>query len=99
EAVADGALTPALEAQVNAVERAISAAASLAAAYLELGWTVELSARGGHVPAGTGRMHEAKILRALALLPYADDEAFAPIPPRVESVLVVPRVEPVEQPS
>jgi uncharacterized protein (DUF58 family) len=92
EAVDDGALAPAAEAQVFAVERAISVAASLAAAYLEAGWTVEVSARGCHVPAGTGRAHEARIGRALALLPYAGDEvAFAAIPPRVESVLVIPR--------
>lgn len=92
EAVADGGLTPAAEAQVSAVERAISVAASLAAAYLAVGWTVELAARGCHVPAGTGRQHEAKLGRALALLPYVSDEVpFAAIPPRVESVLVIPR--------
>jgi len=92
EAVDDGALTPAAEAQVSAVERAISVAASLAAAYLEVGWTVELVARGCHVPPGMGRQHEARIGRALALLPYAgDDVPFAAIPPRVESVLVIPR--------
>jgi uncharacterized protein (DUF58 family) len=92
EAVDDGALTPAHEGQVSAVERAISVAASLAAAYLEVGWTVELAARGCHVPAGMGRPHEARIARALALLPYASpDEPFAAIPPRVESVLVIPR--------
>jgi len=92
EAVTDGALTPADEAQVAAVERAISVAASLAAAYLEVGWTVELCARGLHIPAGVGRMHEAKLGRALALLPYVgDDVAFAAIPARVESVLVTPR--------
>lgn len=89
DAVTDGALTPADEAAVHAVERAISVAASLAAAYLELGWTVELSARGTHVAAGTGRLHEAKIGRALALLPYVDETvAFATIPPRVESILI-----------
>lgn len=92
EAVTDAAVTPAQEAQVNAVERAISVAASLAAVYLEVGWTVELVARDLHVPPGNGRMHEAKIARALALLPYAAEEtAFAPLPPRVESVLVQPR--------
>jgi uncharacterized protein (DUF58 family) len=86
-----GAMTPAFEAQVSAVERAISIAASLAAAYLEVGWSVELVARGSHVPSGMGRQHEAKITRALALLPYVgDDVAFAPMPKRVESVLVVP---------
>jgi uncharacterized protein (DUF58 family) len=92
EAVTDGALTPAHEAQVSAVERAISIAASLAAAYLEVGWTVELVARSSSVAPGTGRMHEAKIARALALLPYVgDDVEFAALPKRVESVLVQPR--------
>jgi uncharacterized protein (DUF58 family) len=92
DAVTDGALTPAQAAQVSAVERAISVAASLAAAYLEAGWTVELAARGAQVAAGTGRMHEAKIARVLALLPYvSDDVAFAVMPPRIESVLVQPR--------
>ena len=92
EAAADGALIPAHQTQVSAVERAISVAASLASAYLEAGWTVELSCRGCHVPGGTGRMHEAKLARALALLPYVSDQTpFAPIPPRVESVLVRPR--------
>jgi uncharacterized protein (DUF58 family) len=67
-------------------------AASLAALYLDLGWTVELCARDCHVPAGHGRHHDARIARALALLPYtADTVAFAHLPPRVESVLVVPR--------
>ena len=92
EAFADGALIPAHQTQVSAVERAISIAASLATAYLDVGWTVELACRGCHVPGGTGRMHEAKIGRALALLPYvADSVPFAPIPPQVESVLVHPR--------
>src|SRR5262249_25437903 len=92
EAIADAAVTPALEAQITAVERAISTAASLAATYLESGWTVELAARGCHVPAGAGRMHEARVAKALALLPYVSDEvAFPPLPPRIESVLVQPR--------
>ena len=92
DAVTDGALTPAIELAVASVERAISVAASLAASYLELGWTVELCARGCHVPAGAGRIHEAKIARTLALLPYVSDTvAFAVLPPRVESVLIIPR--------
>ena len=95
DAIADAAVTPAFEAQIAAVERAISIAASLAASYLEAGWSVELAARGAHVPAGTGRMHEARIARALALLPYVSDQvAFAPLPARVESVLVQPRAVP-----
>ena len=92
DAVSDGALTPAADAQVASVERAISVAASLAAAYLESGWTVELCARGCHIAAGWGRIHEAKISRALAMLPYVSDAvAFAALPPRVDSVLVIPR--------
>ncbi|MDQ3301310.1 MAG: hypothetical protein M3619_32410, partial [Myxococcota bacterium] len=48
-----------------------------------------------HIPAGVGRIHEAKIQRALALLAYVGDEiAFPMIPPRVESVLVTPRAVP-----
>jgi uncharacterized protein (DUF58 family) len=92
DSVIDGALTPAQQTQVSAVERAISVAASLAGAYLENGWTVELASRGTHVPPGVGRMHEAKISRALALLPYVSDSvAFHPLPPRIESVLIQPR--------
>jgi uncharacterized protein (DUF58 family) len=91
-AAAPGGLTPAEDAEVVAVERAISVAASLADVYLELGWTVELVARGSHVPAGSGRGHAARIARALAMLPYAGDEtAFAPLPARMESMLVIPR--------
>jgi uncharacterized protein (DUF58 family) len=87
-----GAMTPVLDAQVAALERAISTAASLAASYLAAGWTVELVARGTRVPPGTGKLHEAAIAKALALLPYvSQDVAFAPMPPRIESVLVQPR--------
>ena len=40
-------------------------------------------------------MHEAKIGRALALLPYVSDEvAFATVPARIESVLIAPRLVP-----
>lgn len=89
---APAATEPALEAPIAAVERAISIAASLAATYLEAGWTVELAARGCHVPGGTGRLHEAKIGKALALLPYVTDAvAFPVVPARFESVLVAPR--------
>ena len=96
-----GSLTPADEAMVTAVERAISTAASLAATYLESGWTVELVARETHVPAGVGRMHEAKIGKALALLGYVSDALpFATIAPRVETVLIRPRgVDVIGRPS
>lgn len=80
---------PSHDEHIAAVERAISVAASLAAAYLEAGWTVELAARGCHVPGGTGRIHEAKIGKALALLEYASEEIAFPIQrTRVESVLI-----------
>jgi uncharacterized protein (DUF58 family) len=70
----------------------MSIAASLSAAYLEVGWTVELVARELHVPPGNGRMHEAKMARALALLPYVGDETpFPDLPKRIESVLIQPR--------
>lgn len=94
EAALDQVIAPAHEAQLAAVERAISLAASLAASYLGAGWTVELVARGERVPPGSGRAHEAKIARTLALLPYVgDDVAFAAssTPARDESILVVPR--------
>ena len=95
EAIADGAVTPAGEAQIAAVERAISVAASLATTYLEVGWTVEIAARGEHVPPGVGRLHEARTGRALAMLPYASATvAFPHVPARVESVLVVPAAVP-----
>ena len=87
-----GALVPAHDTMTSAIERAISTAAGLATAYLAAGWTVELVARGAHVPPGTGRMHEARIARTLALLPYVSErDAFAPLPQRIESVLVIPR--------
>jgi uncharacterized protein (DUF58 family) len=92
DAITDAALTPAMDDQVSAVERAISIAASLATVYLEAGWTVELAARGAHVGPGLGKTHESKILRALAVLEYADPaEPFTNVPPRVEVVMVVPR--------
>lgn len=91
-AITSGDTDPAIDARLAAVERAISIAASLAATYLEAGWTVELAARGCHVPGGTGRLHEAKIGKALALLPYVSDEiGFPVVPARFESLLVAPR--------
>ncbi|MGE0870504.1 MAG: DUF58 domain-containing protein [Kofleriaceae bacterium] len=92
---ARGAVSAQSEAQIAAVERAISVAASLAASYLEVGWMVELCARGSHVPSGTGRIHEARLLRTLALLPYVDDDVpFHALPARAETVLVIPRAVP-----
>jgi uncharacterized protein (DUF58 family) len=81
------------DADEQAVERAISAAAGLSAAYLGRGWSVELVARGVQVKAAAGRTQHTRILRALALLDLVgDDQPFtAEVSPRAESVLVVPR--------
>lgn len=76
----------------DALERAISRAASLAAAYIRQHYAVQLVARGCHVPSSTGPAQLTRILEALALLPAAtDEEEFsAAVDPRGESILVVP---------
>ncbi|HPH65916.1 MAG TPA: DUF58 domain-containing protein [Kofleriaceae bacterium] len=91
-AAADHTLTPAEQAMWFALERAVATVHSLAAAYIESNWSVELIARGCHVPAGQGRAHAGKLARALALLPaVALDAPFAiAVQPRSESVMVVP---------
>ena len=88
-AIEDGANPP----EADALERAVSLAASLALSYLDAGWAVELVARGVHVPSSAGKPQQARILRELALLPTTDqEEPFAvPLPARSESVLVQPR--------
>ncbi len=92
EAVADGRAAPDALAPGAALERAISHAASRAVAYLGRGWSVALCARGLVVPAGAGRAHEARLLRALALLETTGTDVPLPTPaPRAESVLVLPR--------
>jgi uncharacterized protein (DUF58 family) len=91
-AVEDERVTPAQQAVLDALERAVSLAASLACAYLAAGWQVGLVARGGSVPSGAGRAQEMRALSFLALLPtVGDDVEMAAMPPRAESVLVHPR--------
>ena len=77
---------------VDALERAISLAASLANTYVGMGYAVRFVARGVHVPFSAGPTQLNRILRELALLPtVSDDERFAaPVDPRAESVLVLP---------
>jgi uncharacterized protein (DUF58 family) len=66
----DNALPPGAPAdEEEALERAISMAASLAAHYLGRGYAVKLIARGSTVPAAGGPAQQTRILRALALLP------------------------------
>ncbi len=75
----------------DALERAISTAASLAATYLEAGWAVGLAARGARVPLAVGKPQLTRILRELALLAtVTDDVAMAELDGRHDRVLVVP---------
>jgi uncharacterized protein (DUF58 family) len=92
--VLDNGLSPeADEAEREALERAISLAASHAAAYLGRNYSVRLIARGAHVASSHGPAQLTRILRTLALLPTTlPDEAYAAIPDAgAENVLVAPR--------
>ena len=60
-----------MAAEEEALERAVSMAASLAAHYIGRGFAVRVVARGEHVPPGAGPAHLTRILRALALLATA----------------------------
>lgn len=77
---------------LDALERAVAVTSSLCASYLAAGYQVELLARGTSVPADTGRHHEARLARALALLPTVSPEVelVASVPKQRDSVLVVP---------
>ncbi|RMH40408.1 MAG: DUF58 domain-containing protein [Deltaproteobacteria bacterium] len=79
-------------AERDALERAISLAASLANAYIASGYQVRLVTRGAALPFSGGPMHLERILRELALLPAAtaDVPFAASLPPRTDNVLVVP---------
>jgi len=91
-AVHADAIDAAAEAHLDALERAISRAASLASAYLEAGWSVQVVARGEEVAMGAGRPQLARVLRTLALLPtVGDDVEFARFDARTDSILVAPR--------
>jgi uncharacterized protein (DUF58 family) len=75
----------------DALERAVSLAASHAAAYLDAGWAVALVARGAAVPLGRGRVQLARVLRELALLPATTDaEPLAVADATCDRVLIVP---------
>jgi uncharacterized protein (DUF58 family) len=89
---AAAAADAAAQADLDALERAVSRAASVAAGYLDAGWTVQVIARGEEVPPGAGRPQLARVLRMLALLPtVGDDVPFERFDVRVDSVLVAPR--------
>jgi uncharacterized protein (DUF58 family) len=84
--------TPAVQQMLDALERAVAVASSLCSSYLAAGYLVELVARGTAVPGETGRPHEARLARVLALLPtVAPSVEFATeISSKRDSVLVVP---------
>jgi uncharacterized protein (DUF58 family) len=87
----DNALPPDASAEdQEALERAISMAASLASSFLGRGYAVKIIARGQIVPAAGGPAQLSRILRALALLPtVAPATPFAGQPePGSENLLV-----------
>ncbi|HYU16046.1 MAG TPA: DUF58 domain-containing protein [Candidatus Acidoferrum sp.] len=80
------------EAALEALEDAVTTAASLVVAYLRRGYAVRLVARGLDVPASAGPGHEHRLLRALALLEPASPSV--PISGRVEPGAEAVRVGP-----
>jgi uncharacterized protein (DUF58 family) len=90
----DNAVTePGDEAALEALEDAVSMAASLIVTYLRQGYAVRLAARGLDVPWSAGPGHEHRLLRALALLEPASPDVplSGPIEPGAEAVRVAPR--------
>ena len=86
----------------DALEKAISLAASLAAAYLSRHFVVRLVARGTEIAAASGPAQLQRILRALALLPTVGEEvAFSGLPdPRGENLYVTrPGAAPAKRPT
>lgn len=77
----------------DALEQAVSLAASLATTYVKIGYQVRLVARGELVPFGAGPSHLLRVLRALALLRTVTDKMpyAGAVDPGSDSVLVVPR--------
>jgi uncharacterized protein (DUF58 family) len=90
----DNALPPeATDADRDALERAISLAASLCAHYVQRHYAVRLIARGTAVPPNAGPAQLARMLKALALMPTVSPEtAFSGAPdPGAENLLVARR--------
>jgi uncharacterized protein (DUF58 family) len=77
----------------EALEKAISLAASLCASYLGRAYAVRLVARGAQVPAASGPQQLTRLLKALALLETAqpDTPFAAPADPGAENTLVARR--------
>ncbi len=75
----------------EAVEEAISVAASSAAHLLQQGYRVGLLTQGGSLPVDAGPSHLARILRLLARLDYADADAVHPPTLELAPVVLVSR--------
>ena len=84
---------PGDEAALEALEDAVSTAASLVVTYLRQGYAVRLAARGVEVPWSAGPHHEHRLLRALALLEPASPSVplSGPVEPGTEAVRVAAR--------
>jgi hypothetical protein len=93
-ALADGRADADALAHQEALERAVSHAASLAVAYLGRGWSVGIAARGLALAPAAGPGQRARVLEALALLPATGDDVALPSPGARESVLVLPAEAP-----
>lgn len=91
-ALEPGELAPEpVQKMIDALERAVSVTSSLCSSYLAAGYQVELIARGVTVPADSGRAHEARLSKALALLPTVSSDVELPaVSPKRDSVLVLP---------
>jgi uncharacterized protein (DUF58 family) len=75
-------------AELERQELAVSHAASLAAHYIQRGYSVRLLTRTDTVPAGAGEAHLTRILRTLALLEFTDEDRALPQHARGESIWV-----------
>lgn len=87
--------------ELEAQERAVVRAASLATHYLERGYAVGLATRTGSVPLGSGPGQLDHLLRALALLAFVPAEAPLTPPSRFsgETILVRPGPPSTARPS
>ncbi len=77
---------------VDALERAISFAASLTNTYIGMGYAVRFISRGVHLPFSAGPAQLSRVLRELALLEIVTDETrfSGAVDPRSENILVLP---------
>ena len=88
----NGAPDPSAPGLRNDFERAVVACASMANAYLERGYQVQLITRSGRVPMSVGHSHLLRMLRSLALVdlvPYDGPPLWIPPPSKEETHIVI----------